>query len=95
MFTALTVATLASHLGGPGFGFGFLLLFLIPLFFFGLFVLFASIGRRRWMRAGGYGPFGHGHGGWGPGGGPWGSREPFLEDWHTKAHQHDAPPAAT
>ena len=45
MFTALTVATLASHLGGPGFGFGFLLLFLIPLFFFGLFVLFASIGR--------------------------------------------------
>ena len=55
MFTALTVATLASHLGGPGFGFGFLLLFLIPLFFFGLFVLFASIGRRRWMRAGGYG----------------------------------------
>ena len=71
MFTALTVATLASHLGGPGFGFGFLFLFLIPLFFFGLFVLFASIGRRRWMRAGGYGPgygpFGHGHGGWGSG----------------------------
>ncbi|MCA0218273.1 MAG: SHOCT domain-containing protein [Actinobacteria bacterium] len=69
MFTALTVATLASHLGGPGFGFGFLLLFLIPLFFFGLFVLFASIGRRRWMRAGGFGPgYGHfGHGGWGSG----------------------------
>lgn len=68
MFTALTVATLAAHLGGPGFGFGFLFLFLIPLFFFGLFVLFASIGRRRWMRAGGYGPWGHyGHGGWGSG----------------------------
>ena len=66
MFTALTVATLAAHPGGPGFG--FLFLFLIPLFFFGLFVLFASIGRRRWMRAGGYGPHGHfGHGGWGSG----------------------------
>ncbi|MFM9878086.1 MAG: hypothetical protein ACKVOG_09635 [Rhodoglobus sp.] len=66
MFTALTVATLAAHAGGPGFGLGLLFLFLIPLFFFGLFVLFASIGRRRWMRAGGYG-----HGGWGQGHGGW------------------------
>lgn len=71
VFTALTVATLAAHPGGPGFGLGLVFLFLIPLFFFGLFVLFASIGRRRWMRAGGYGRGPWGHGNWGPGG--WGN----------------------
>ena len=67
VFTALTIGTLAAHLGGPGFGFGFLF-FLIPLFFILLLVLFASIGRRRWMRSGGYGHFGHGpYGSWGGG----------------------------
>lgn len=63
VFTALTVATLAAHVGGPGFGFGLLFL-LIPLFFLGLFILFAALGRRRWMRSGGYGHH-YGHGGWG------------------------------
>ncbi len=70
MFTALTLATVAAHVGGPGFGFGFGFLFImIPLFFLGLFILFAALGRRRWMRSGGhgygYGTHGHGHGGWG------------------------------
>ncbi len=64
MFSALTAATLAAH-AGPGFGFGWIFFIIIPLFFFGLFILFASLGRRRWMRAGGYGGYGPGHGGWG------------------------------
>ena len=50
---------------GPGFGFGWLFFLIIPLFFIGLFILFASLGRRRWMRSGGPG-YGHGPGnGWG------------------------------
>lgn len=49
MLTGLIVASLAAHPGGGGFGFGLLFLILIPLFFLGLFILFASIGRRRWM----------------------------------------------
>ncbi len=49
MLTGLIVATLATHPVHGGFGFGWIFLFLIPLFFFGLFILFASIGRRRWM----------------------------------------------
>lgn len=49
MLSGLIVASLAAHPGPGGFGFGLLLLVLIPLFFFGLFVLFASIGRRKWM----------------------------------------------
>jgi len=48
----------AAHWGGPHWGFGFLFL-LIPLFWIGLIVLVASLGRRRWARAG----YGHG---WGP-----------------------------
>ena len=52
MFSALTVATVAAHTAGHGFGLGWLFLFLIPLFFLGLLILFASIGRRRWMRHG-------------------------------------------
>ena len=55
---------------GPGFGFGWLFFLIIPLFFIGLFILFASLGRRRWMRSGGPG-YGHGPGN-GPGNG-WGA----------------------
>jgi putative membrane protein len=51
---------LAAHVGGPFlWGFGFLL---FPLFFIILIVLFATLGRRRWARAG-WGPgYGHGYG---------------------------------
>ncbi|CAN5352139.1 hypothetical protein BH10ACT7_BH10ACT7_20070 [soil metagenome] len=69
MFASLALASLAAAPDGPWaghWGFGFLFL-LIPLFWIGLFVLFASIARRRWSR-GGWGPgyaYGHhGHGGW-------------------------------
>ena len=53
MFTALNVA---AHYGGPGFGFGWIFFILVPLFWIGVVVLFASLARRRWSR-----------GGWGPG----------------------------
>ena len=67
MFTALA---LAAHPGGPGFGFGWIFFLLIPLFWIGVIVLFASLARRRWAR-GGWGP---GHPGFGPGGyGRWGA----------------------
>ena len=52
MFTALAIA---AHPGGPGFGFGWIFFFLIPLFWIGVVVLFASLARRRWSR-GGWGP---------------------------------------
>ena len=55
MFTALA---LAAHSGGPGFGFGWIFFFLIPLFWIGIVVLFASLARRRWAR-GGWGPSRH------------------------------------
>ena len=61
MFTALA---LAAHPGGPGFGFGWIFFLLIPLFWIGVVVLFATLARRRWSR-GGWGPgqFGpHGYG---------------------------------
>ena len=67
MFTALA---LAAHPGGPGFGFGWIFFLLIPLFWIGVIVLFASLARRRWSRGG----WGAGHPGFGPGGyGRWGS----------------------
>ena len=53
MFTALNVV---AHYGDPGFGFGWIFFILIPLFWIGVVVLFASLARRRWSR-----------GGWGPG----------------------------
>jgi putative membrane protein len=53
VFTALAVA---AHLGGPGFGFGWIFFILIPLFWIAVFVLIGSLARRRWSR-----------GGWGPG----------------------------
>ena len=62
MFTALAVA---AHLGGPGFGFGWIFFILIPLFWIGVFILIGSLARRRWSR-GGWGPghFAGHHGGW-------------------------------
>jgi putative membrane protein len=66
VFSTLGLATIAAHVGGPGFGFGFLFL-LIPLFFVGMFILFAALGRRHWARNG-WGPgyhHGHGYGAWG------------------------------
>ena len=60
--TALALATVAAHAGGPwAGGFGFLFL-LIPLFWIGLIVLIFALVGRRWRRnawAGGYGPWGH------------------------------------
>ena len=68
MISTIALAS-ATHAVGPwGGGFGFLF-FLIPLFWFGLFVLFAVLMRRRWARAAGrgegygFGP-GYGHPGW-------------------------------
>jgi putative membrane protein len=50
---------LAAHVGGLFFfPFG---LFLIPLFFILLIVLFATLGRRRWARQGWGHGYGHGH----------------------------------
>ncbi len=72
VFTSLALVGLAAHPGGPGWGFG-LFFILIPLFWIGLIVLFASLARRRWSR-GGWGPGGpgwayaHGGHGWGAGG---------------------------
>ena len=60
----LTTLALAAHVGGPGFGFGWILFFLIPLFWIGLAVLFVSVARRRALR-GGWGPRFAGHGPWG------------------------------
>jgi len=63
-------------MGGPvGFGFGFALFFLIPLLLVVLLIVFLSVGRRRWMRGGGYGPGGHGN--WSPGG--WGAASRSAE----------------
>jgi len=56
VFTALALAT---HLGGPGFGFGWIFFFLIPLFWIGLIVLVVSLARRRRGHWGG--PWAHGH----------------------------------
>jgi putative membrane protein len=58
VFSTLGLAAIAAHAGGPGFGFGFLFI-LIPLFFIGMFILFAVLGRRRWAH------HGHGYGNWG------------------------------
>ena len=59
MFSTLALAAVAAHVGGPGFGFGWIFFFLIPLFWFGLIALFIGLGRRRWARNG-WGP-GYGH----------------------------------
>jgi len=70
VFTSLALAGIAAHVGGFGFGFGWLFL-IIPLFWIGLFFLIGGLARRRWARAGhpGFGPGmygrGYGHGGWG------------------------------
>ncbi|CAN5208807.1 hypothetical protein BH11ACT5_BH11ACT5_21780 [soil metagenome] len=63
VFTALAVA---AHLGGPGFGFGWIFFILIPLFWIAVFVLLGSLARRRWSRGG----WNHGHMGHY---GPWGA----------------------
>ncbi len=63
MITSLALAAAVAHVG-PGFGFGWIFFFLIPLFWIALFVLLFSIGRRRWARNG-WGPgMHHGHPGW-------------------------------
>ena len=68
MSLALLGGVAATHLGPVGFGFGWLF-FLIPLFWIGLIILFASLARRRWARRGfAYGP---GFGGAGFGGPGW------------------------
>ncbi|MGX5680253.1 SHOCT domain-containing protein [Schumannella luteola] len=61
MITTLALATAALHVG-PGFGFGWIFFFLIPLFWIGVVALIVGLGRRRWARAG-YGPGWH-HGAW-------------------------------
>ena len=80
VFSTLAFAGPAGYLGGPmgvSFGFGFALFFLIPLLLVVLLIVFLTVGRRRWMRAGGYGPGGYGpggHGNWSHGGGGAASR---------------------
>ena len=67
MLSSLAIAGVAAHVGGPGFGFGWLFL-LIPLFWILVVVLIVGIAGRRWRRAGWEG-HGYGHGGpWGHGG---------------------------
>lgn len=69
VLSTLALAGSAGYMGGSvGFGFGFALFFLIPFLLIVTLIVFMSVGRRRWMRAGGYGPGGYGngsHGGWG------------------------------
>ncbi len=81
--TADRVVVVDRDRHGPGPGF-----VLVPLVVIGGFGLLMATRHRGHHHH-------HGHGGWGPGGAPWASREQFLEDWHSRAHQHDAPPAAT
>ena len=59
----LTSLALAAHIGGHGFGFGWIFFFLIPLFWIGVVVLIVGLARRRGMR-GGWGPRFAGHPGW-------------------------------
>jgi putative membrane protein len=71
MSLALLGGLAATHFGPVGFGFGWLF-FLIPLFWIGLIILFASLARRRWARRGyGHGFAGPGFGGPGFGGAGW------------------------
>ena len=65
MFSSLAIAGAVAHIGGPGFGFGWLFL-LIPLFWILVVVLIVGIFGRRWRRHAwnnGYGHHGYGH--WG------------------------------
>ena len=61
MFSSLAIAGAVAHVGGPGFGFGWLFL-LIPLFWILVVGLVFAIAGRRWRRAGWAG-HGYGHGG--------------------------------
>lgn len=58
VFTSLALAGSIAHVGGVGFGFGWIFFILIPLFWIAVFALLFSLGRRRMRRhwaAGGYG----------------------------------------
>ena len=61
MFTTLATLGIATHLVGPGHGFGWLFL-LIPLFWILLFVAIFSIAGRRWRRGAWAHGYGYGHG---------------------------------
>lgn len=58
VLTTFTLATVAAHAGGPGFGFGWILFLVIPFLFLLTFVIIGAFARRRWMRHG-WGPGSH------------------------------------
>ena len=60
VLTTFTLATVAAHAGGPGFGFGWILFLVIPFLFLLAFAIMGAFARRRWMRHGG--DWGHGYG---------------------------------
>jgi putative membrane protein len=66
VLSSLAIAGVAAHVGGPGFGFGWLFL-LIPLFWILVIALVFGIAGRRWRNAGWAG-HGHGYGPWAHGG---------------------------
>jgi len=50
VFTSLALAGSLAHVGGPGFGFGWVFFVLVPLFWIAVFALLFSLGRRRMRR---------------------------------------------
>jgi putative membrane protein len=63
VITAATLALVATHGWGVGWGAPWLFL-LIPLFWIGVFVLIFTLVGRRWRRFGGPGNWQGGHPGW-------------------------------
>ena len=63
MLTSLALAGSIAHVGGGGFGFGWILFILVPLFWIGIFALIFSLGRRRMRRH--WATAGYGRGPWG------------------------------
>ena len=66
MLSSLAIAGVAAHVGGPGFGFGWLFL-LIPLFWILVIALVFGIFGRRFRQAR-WGAYAQGHGHWGAAG---------------------------
>lgn len=63
MLSFLAIAAPIAHVGGPGFGFGWVFFVIVPLFWIAVLALLFSLGRRRMIRR--WATVGHGHGPWG------------------------------
>ena len=63
MLTSLALAGSVAHVGGAGFGFGWIFFVLVPLFWIAVFALIFSLGRRRMRRH--WATAGYGRGPWG------------------------------